>query len=172
MNKTNAIKKDYDKPPMQLLPTAALVEISKVLEFGAKKYSAENWRNGLEWSRLFGAALRHIFAHKDGEDLDSETGLSHLAHAGCCILFLLEHEMKNLGKDDRWKYDSVDDNEDEVKGYVEGAKFPQCVKCKEGCETNPYYRINEGYCCSRCYKLLILQKKKLAGEIDDRNASY
>lgn len=103
--KVNAEKKDYDKPTMQLLPSAALLEISKVLDFGARKYSADNWRHGLSWSRLYGATLRHLFAHKDGQDLDEETKLSHLAHAGCCILFLLEHELKKLGKDDRWSYE-------------------------------------------------------------------
>lgn len=104
MNETKAVKYDGGKPPMSLLPSAALKEIAKVLDFGATKYSAHNWRKGLKWSKLYNALLRHIFSHMDGEDLDDETKLSHLAHAGCCILFLLEHELKGLGEDDRFKY--------------------------------------------------------------------
>lgn len=104
MSQLEAEKKDQGKPPMYLLPSAALFEIAKVLDFGATKYSAENWRKGLKWSQLYNAIFRHMFAHKDGEDLDSETKISHLAHAGCSILFLLEHELKKLGQDDRWKY--------------------------------------------------------------------
>lgn len=98
---TNAVKHDTGKPRMELLPTGPLKEMAKVLGAGASKYGDWNWTGGFEWSRLYGAALRHLMAHKAGEDTDDETGLSHLAHAGCCILFLLAHEMYGLGVDDR-----------------------------------------------------------------------
>lgn len=88
---------------MDLLPTSSLSEIAKVLDFGAKKYAAHNWRKGMEWSRLIASSLRHITSFNDGEDKDPESGLSHLAHAGCCILFLLEYEAKKLGVDNRYK---------------------------------------------------------------------
>ena len=73
------------------------------MTFGAKKYDSHNWRRGFKWSRLLGAALRHILAFMGGQDKDPETNLSHLAHAACCIMFLLEHEAKGLGEDDRYK---------------------------------------------------------------------
>ena len=81
---------------MNLLPPKAIVEISKVLTFGAAKYDAENWRklDDLQ-NRYTAGALRHIFAHMDGEQLDPETNLSHLAHALCCLLFKLEIELEN-----------------------------------------------------------------------------
>lgn len=103
MSKLTGIKHDEEKPRVDLLPTTPLLEIAKVLGFGAKKYDAHNWRGGIEYSRLIGAALRHILAYNDGEDKDPESGLSHLAHAGCCILFLLEQEAKGTGLDDRYK---------------------------------------------------------------------
>jgi hypothetical protein len=96
-------KHDTGKARMELLSTVALTEIAKVLAFGANKYDAHNWRKGLNWSRLYGAALRHLLAHMDGQDKDEESGLSHLAHAACCLMFLLEHEAKGLGHDDRHK---------------------------------------------------------------------
>jgi Domain of unknown function (DUF5664) len=96
-------KFDAGKPPMELLSTEALVQISRVLEFGKKKYDAHNWRKGMSWSRLIGAALRHLAAFKDGEDLDPETGLSHLAHLGCCTMFLLEFIKTHPEMDDRYK---------------------------------------------------------------------
>ena len=98
-----AVKHDSGKPPMELLSRVALEEISKVLAFGAKKYQSHNWRKGMEWSRLYGAAMRHLLAHIDGQDTDEESGLSHLAHLGCCVMFLLEYEKKKLGTDDRYK---------------------------------------------------------------------
>jgi len=83
-------KHDQGKPPMGLLPGLALVEVAKVLEFGAKKYSPNNWRTVKPGSRYLDAALRHLHAHADGEDNDPESGLSHLAHAACCVLFMLD----------------------------------------------------------------------------------
>jgi hypothetical protein len=97
------IKHDAGKPPMELLPFEALIEVSKVLAFGAKKYSPWNWFNGMKHSRLIGAAFRHLAAYQQGEDNDEESGLSHLAHATCCILFLLSMRIFGKGEDDRCK---------------------------------------------------------------------
>lgn len=97
-----AKKFDSEKPRVDLLPTRALLETSKVLAFGAEKYGENNWREGFKWSRLIGALLRHTFAFMRGEDVDEETGLSHMAHAACCVLFLLEHVLLGYGVDDRF----------------------------------------------------------------------
>ena len=98
-----AVKHDQGKVPYDLLPTSALHGVAEVLGFGAKKYAPNNWRKGMGWSRLVGAALRHLTAWNDGEDKDPESNLSHLKHAACCIAFLIEYEEKKLGKDDRFK---------------------------------------------------------------------
>jgi len=94
----NTPGKKYDggKPKMYLLPPKAIVEVSKVLTYGAEKYNEDNWRK-LEnlQNRYSGGALRHIFAHLDGEYVDEETGCSHLAHAICCLMFKLEEELEN-----------------------------------------------------------------------------
>lgn len=71
-----------------------------------------NWRKGFTWGRLSGAALRHLFAWIGGEDKDPESGLSHLAHAGCCVLFALTHELQGLGTDDRFKAPQPQRSED------------------------------------------------------------
>ena len=95
---------------MNLLPPKAIVEISKVLTFGAAKYDAENWRklDDLQ-NRYTAGALRHIFAHMDGEELDPETNLSHLAHAMCCLLFKLEIELEERTKEEELrKVDSTE----------------------------------------------------------------
>lgn len=82
-------KYDMGKPRMSLIPNLALKEIAKVLTFGAKKYDSHNWRKGLNYSRVMDALLRHLGEFMDGEDLDPETGLSHIAHAACNVIFLL-----------------------------------------------------------------------------------
>lgn len=96
-------KYDQDKYRPELLSTIALVEISKVLTFGAKKYADHNWRKGISYSRLLGACLRHVFAYLGGESKDPETGLSHLAHASCCLIFILDYELTKPEFDDRFK---------------------------------------------------------------------
>ena len=100
MTTSEGVKYDREKPKMNLLPPKAIVEISKVLTFGASKYDAENWRklDDLQ-NRYTAGALRHIFAHMDGEELDPETNLSHLAHAMCCLLFKLEIELEERSKE-------------------------------------------------------------------------
>lgn len=95
-------KLDTGKAPMALLSHTALMKISQVMEFGAKKYSADNWRFGMAWRRILSAAMRHIGAFSDGEDKDPETQLSHIAHAACCLMFLLEYEETHRDKDDRF----------------------------------------------------------------------
>ena len=105
--KLTGVKYDNEKIPLQLIPSAALFEIGKAYQFGAKKYSAENWRGGFDWKRIIGSALRHLFAWKDGEDKDPESGLSHLAHLGFCVLTLLEYEVRKAGNDDRYKCEPI-----------------------------------------------------------------
>ena len=99
-----AVKHDAEKDRWDLLPYDSVREVVKVLTYGAKKYEDRNWESGFKYSRIYGALQRHITAwFQDGEDNDPETGLSHLAHAGCCILFLLAFKLRGIGKDDRPK---------------------------------------------------------------------
>lgn len=94
-------KLDQGKTQLGLLPPGPLREIARVLEYGASKYSPNKWREGCDYSRLYAAALRHLFAWYEGETDDPETGVSHLAHAACNMLFLMEFRKTGAGFDDR-----------------------------------------------------------------------
>jgi len=96
-------KFDSEKPPVDLLDTYALEQTALVLAFGARKYAAHNWRGGIRFSRLIGAAMRHLMAINRGEDIDPESGLPHAAHAACCVMFLLWMMHNRPDLDDRWK---------------------------------------------------------------------
>lgn len=96
-------KHDTGKPPCELLSPIAALATSAVLAKGAIKYSSHNWRKGLAWSRVLGATFRHLFAFMNGEDLDPETGLPHLDHAACEIMFLQEFYRTRKDLDDRYK---------------------------------------------------------------------
>jgi hypothetical protein len=97
--KTKGLKYDSGKLNWSLMPFGALQEVVKVLEFGSKKYAPNNWQyvdNADE--RYWNAAMRHLIAYKTASTNDSETGLSHLAHAICCMLFLQHLNNENDNK--------------------------------------------------------------------------
>lgn len=101
-------KHDQDKPKMDLLDADALEGLARVLTFGAKKYAAHNWRNGITNSRLIGAMLRHIFAIMRGEFTDPESGLPHIDHVGCCWMFISNNLKNRPDLNDLWRKE--DDN--------------------------------------------------------------
>jgi hypothetical protein len=94
-------KLDGGKPRPDLYPPEAILEASKVLAFGADKYTERNWERGMKWGRLYAALQRHLLAWQSGENNDPETGLSHLAHANCCIAMLQGSQARGIGEDDR-----------------------------------------------------------------------
>lgn len=100
---TEGKKYDQGKVPMGLLPWEALQQVAGILAFGATKYGKHNWRAGMNWTRNSDAALRHIYAWVSGETMDPESGFNHLAHAACCLLFLLSYSVTGKGLDDRYK---------------------------------------------------------------------
>jgi hypothetical protein len=86
-------KADSGKLPFHLLPWKPIEHIVAVLDFGAKKYSEGGWKQvPRKRDRYFSAAIRHLVKYWGGEVLDSESGLPHLAHAACNIIFLMESE--------------------------------------------------------------------------------
>ena len=88
-------KFDGNKIQYGLLPPLALKATAEILTFGAEKYEPDNWKYVPDSKRrYFDALQRHLWAWKDGEQNDLETGKNHLAHAMCCLMFLYEHDVK------------------------------------------------------------------------------
>ena len=87
-------KFDGGKLEYGLLPPLALEEVVKVLTFGAQKYDRDNWQIVPDAKRrYFDAVQRHMWAWKQGEQMDPESGIHHLAHAMCGLMFLYEHDI-------------------------------------------------------------------------------
>jgi hypothetical protein len=84
------------------LDPMALWQIAEVAGFGSRKYSRGNFLLGYRWSLSFDAMMRHLLLFWTGEDLDAESGLSHLAHAGWHVMALLAFADRGLGTDDRY----------------------------------------------------------------------
>ena len=90
---TGGRKFDGGKLQYGLLPPQALKATVDVLTFGAQKYEPDNWKHVPDSKRrYFDAAQRHLWAWKEGEQLDPESGKHHIAHALCCLMFLIEHD--------------------------------------------------------------------------------
>ena len=87
---SKGVKADSNKRRYSLLPSGVVNQVVDVLEFGSKKYADDNWQKiDNARTRYYNAALRHIDAWWSGEIKDSETGKHHLAHAVCCLMFLV-----------------------------------------------------------------------------------
>tara|TARA_R110002167_G_scaffold61562_1_gene173773 strand:- start:13224 stop:13607 length:384 start_codon:yes stop_codon:yes gene_type:complete len=101
-------KFDDDRIPLQLLPPEALIEISKVLAMGAKKYGVNDWRrdtiHNIPMSRTYGSIQRHLNSWYAGEDLDPESGENHVTHAITqSIILLMQIKEADASKvDDRY----------------------------------------------------------------------
>lgn len=100
-----APKFDAGKPRIGLVVPEFIRTIAEVLTFGVSKYGAWSWTKGKEWSKDYDAALRHLLAWGGGEDLDPETGKSHLAHCAADLMFLFVSQLYRFGTDDRHKFD-------------------------------------------------------------------
>lgn len=91
-----------DKNPWQLAPWDAFRAIVRVLAFGAAKYAPRNWELGIEYGRVYRAAIEHLSKwwlcedEGKGPGVDPETGFSHLWHAGCCVCFLIAYELRGV----------------------------------------------------------------------------
>lgn len=86
-----------------LMPSGPLMEVAKVFGFGAGKYAPRNWEKGYSWRRSYDALQRHLWQFWGGEDIDPESGVSHLAHAVFHCLALMEWSKTHPEKDDRSK---------------------------------------------------------------------
>jgi len=94
-------KFDNDKLRYDLLSPTALEGLVRVLTYGARKYAARNWEQGIAYGRVFGACMRHLWTWWRGEDIDPESGLPHLDHAQCCLHFLSHYRIHKKQFDDR-----------------------------------------------------------------------
>lgn len=99
-----SIKHDQEKPAVQYIPAEALFAMGEAYGYGARKYGGHNFQiTGLEVSRCLAASVRHIYLFLSGENLDKESGLSHLGHAMAAIGMAIYSLQHHPSKDDRFK---------------------------------------------------------------------
>lgn len=90
-----SLRYNEGRPKWSLVHYKSLEPMVRVLEMGAKKYSPDNWKIGLNRSEILESMMRHLTALMDGELLDKESGISHMAHIQCNAMFYNYHEANN-----------------------------------------------------------------------------
>lgn len=85
-------KYDNGKPILALVPASLDEAVGDILTLGAKKYSPNNWKKGIDYTRIVSSLKRHLNQFYQGNLIDEESGKPHLHHAACNIAFLIEYE--------------------------------------------------------------------------------
>ena len=90
------------KTPLGFIPPYAMDQTAWAHKLGAEKYGPFNWRDtGVCASTYINAMMRHLNAWRDGENLDPESGISHLAHIACSCNILMDADYCDTLQDDR-----------------------------------------------------------------------
>jgi len=101
--KGSGARYNVGKPDYSLIPLCTLEDEARVWEYGKRKYNAWNWTKGMAWSVPYACLLRHMAKWQAGEEVDEESGLSHLAHAMANLRMLTLYAKNYTEGDDRPK---------------------------------------------------------------------
>lgn len=90
------------KAPLSTLPMGVVAEMGAAMLEGAAKYGRHNYRGaGVRASVYFDATMRHLISWWEGEDIDPDSGLSHVTKALVSLAVLRDAMMQNKCEDDR-----------------------------------------------------------------------
>lgn len=90
------------KAPLSVVPMNVIAEVGVGMLEGASKYGRHNYRGvGVRSSVYFDAAMRHMVAWWEGEDVDPDSGLSHVTKAICTLVVLRDAMLAGRLRDDR-----------------------------------------------------------------------
>jgi hypothetical protein len=90
------------KAPISTVPAQVMLEVGLALLEGARKYGRHNYRiAGVRASVYYDAFYRHMGAWWEGEDIDPDSGLSHITKAMACLVVLRDSMLIGNWVDDR-----------------------------------------------------------------------
>lgn len=99
----SAAKDLTNKPDLSLVSYHFKCAIARVMMLGEKKYGRWNYRKGHEVHLILAAIERHLGKFAEGEDLDDESGESHLAHIAADCMMIVDQMREGTWKDTRYK---------------------------------------------------------------------
>lgn len=102
---SRATKNDVvdNKIPTEYLTLDGIASMCRAFKHGGEKYDDYNYYKGHTVNQLCAAAIRHILQFKDGEDVDSESKVSHLGHAMASLAMIEKQRALGTSIDDRYK---------------------------------------------------------------------
>ena len=90
------------KAPLSTVSAPFILAIGNAMLEGALKYGRHNYRAvGVKSSVYYDALLRHMMAWWEGQDIDPESGESHLIKAAACLAVLFDSLHRGNLNDDR-----------------------------------------------------------------------
>lgn len=90
------------KVSMSCVPARVLAEVANALHEGARKYGRHKYRvSGVRASVYYDASLRHLMQWFEGEDIDADSGISHVSKAIAGLIVLRDSMMQGNWVDDR-----------------------------------------------------------------------
>lgn len=90
------------KAPMSTVSAAVLAEVGVAMLEGAAKYGRHNYRAaGVRASVYYDALQRHMMAWWEGEDMDPDSGMSHITKAITTLVVLRDAMIQGMVTDDR-----------------------------------------------------------------------
>jgi len=140
MSKNEGGKKfDGNKPDSTLIPVEFIIQVSKVLGFGAGKYGKHNFRDGLNYTRLLSSIKRHIDLEIAGVETDKDSGMPHWALAGSAIAMYAFMKTHRPELDDRYKYTDEEKNVLEEMMYSDSDEKKEDITVAESTEESDNY---------------------------------
>lgn len=117
------------KPPLSVLSGPVLYEMGLGMAEGARKYGRHNYREmGVTASVYFDATQRHLWSWWEGENLDPDSGLSHVTKAITALMVLRDSMIMKNWKDDRPIRTTPDWMKEDTKSIEEIIeKYPDAV---------------------------------------------
>lgn len=91
----SAMRDNQGKPQWSLVDFEALMPLIYVLEFGAKKYSRDNWKKYMPANEIQDSMMRHMIAMNSGEIVDPESGYPHIGHIMANAMFYSYHHLNH-----------------------------------------------------------------------------
>jgi hypothetical protein len=90
------------KPPASTVPATVIAELGVAMMEGGRKYGRHNYRDsGVRASTYYDACFRHMSKWWEGEDIDPDSGLSHVVKAMATLLVLRDSMIQGMLNDDR-----------------------------------------------------------------------
>jgi hypothetical protein len=103
------------------VPLLVLTEIGVAMLEGARKYGRHNYRvSGVRASVYVDAAMGHITQYWEGEDIDPDSGLSHVVKAIASLVVLRDAMIQDMLVDDRPPRGNVKQVREQLQKAVDG----------------------------------------------------